>query len=72
MEIVFSEQLRGFVYGDPEFFQKVRDETVDYLIANKGWFSQFDTDIDARLSEQLMDRTWGITLRLQQCLSAVT
>ena len=47
------------IYGDAERYQQVRDETVDYIISEKSHFSAFDTDIDRRLSEQLLKRTWG-------------
>ena len=47
------------VYGNPEKFQKVRDETVDYIITRRSYFSGFEPNIDVRLSEQLINRSWG-------------
>ena len=47
------------LYGDPEQFQKVRIETVEYLIANRDRFSDFETDIGERLPEQLINCSWG-------------
>ena len=38
---------------------------VDWIIAHKQSFSDFETDIDERLSEQLMDRSWGGNLELR-------
>ena len=46
------------LFGDQERYQQVRDETVDFVIANKGWFAKFDPDIDARISKQLMNHSW--------------
>ena len=53
------------VYGDPEKFQKVRDEVVDHVIDHRSYLSSFDADIDGRLSQQLIDRSWGGHLEIQ-------
>jgi len=53
------------VYGDPEKFQKVRGEVVDHVIIHKNYFSSFDTNIDKRLSEQLVNHSWGGHLEIQ-------
>ena len=45
------------VCGDPERFRKVQGEVVDYVIIHKNYFSSFDTNIEKRLSEQLINRT---------------
>ena len=47
------------IYGDQEQFRKVRRKTVEHVIAHKSYFSEFETDIDSRLSEQLMNCSWG-------------
>lgn len=52
------------IYGDQEQYQKVGDETVDHLIANKTNFAEFETNIDWRLSDQRMDRSWGGSLEI--------
>ena len=52
------------IYGDQDLFQIVRDETVQHVIKYRGYFSNFETDIDERLSEQLMNRSWGGNLEI--------
>ena len=47
------------VYGQADSFQKVRDETVEYIISQRSFFSAFEIDIDGRLSKQLMNGVWG-------------
>ena len=39
-------------------------ETVNYIISNRSYFSAFETDIDERLCEQLMNRSWGGSLEI--------
>ena len=45
------------IYGTQEEFQKVRDEAVEWIVANRDWFELFETNFDERLSEQLMNRS---------------
>ena len=45
------------LYGDSDKHQDVRVECVEYIIMNKSHFSQFETNIDQRLTEQLLTRT---------------
>ena len=52
------------IYGDPGEYQKTREETLYYIISHNRKFSVFDTDIDWRLSEQRVNRTWGGSLEL--------
>ena len=61
----FYRAVARQVYGDPEKYQKVRDEVVDHVITHKSYFSSFDTDIDKRLSEQLINCSWGGNLEIQ-------
>ena len=53
------------IYGDQELYQRVRDETVDYIILHRGYFASFETDIDVRLSKQLVNRSWGGNLEIE-------
>ena len=53
------------VYGDSKKFQKVRDEVVNHIIAHRSYFSSWEPDIDGRLSEQLMNHSWGGHLEIQ-------
>ena len=52
------------IYGDQEQYQKVREETVDYVINHRRYFTEFETDIDERLSKQLMNHSWGGNLEI--------
>ena len=45
--------------GDQEKHLEIRREVVDYIIANKRLFSDYEVNIDERLFEQLMNRSWG-------------
>ena len=42
----------------------MRDEMINYVLAHKSYFSGFDTDIDRRLSDQQMNRSWGGNLEI--------
>ena len=53
------------IYGDQEQYQKVRFEIAEWVITHKKYFSVFGTDIDERISEQLMNRSWGGDLELE-------
>ena len=55
------------LYGDSDKHQDVRVECVEYIISHKSHFSRFETDIDQRLSEQLLTRTWVEIWRLRLC-----
>ena len=52
------------VLGDPEKHQEVRTGAVEQIIAKKSHFSPFETDIDERLSNLLMNRSWGGELEI--------
>ena len=47
------------MWGNSREYQKVRIETVDFIIKHKKRFSAFEPDIDSRLAKQLLDRTCG-------------
>ena len=53
------------IYGDQEKFQQVRRETVNWVIKHKSYFAEFETNIDERLSKQLMNRSWGGELEIK-------
>ena len=53
------------IYGDQEEYRKVRKWTVKWITANKSYFSNFETDIDERLSEQRKNHSWGGNLEIQ-------
>ena len=64
-------ELQQFVKGscasglsNREEQQKVRNETVEYIIAHKSDFADFETDIDKSLSEKLINREWGLHLEI--------
>ena len=67
----FFRAVARQVYGDPEKYQKVRDEVVDHIISHKSYFSSFDTDIDKRLSEQMINCSLGGNLEIKQNLSFI-
>ena len=60
-----SRAVARQIYGNQEQYQRVREETVDYIISNKDYFSWFETEIDERLTEQLFNRSWGGHLEIE-------
>ena len=53
------------IYGDQEHYQKVRDETMDYIILHRDYFASFEADINMRLSQQLVYRFGGGDLEIK-------
>ena len=49
------------ICGYQKEYQRVRDETVDYILSNKELFSEFELEIDKRL---LIYRSWGGNLEI--------
>ena len=45
--------------GDEEKHLEIRHETVEYIIANRSFYSEYEVNIEERLFEQLMNRSWG-------------
>ena len=45
--------------GDEKKHLEVRQEAVEYIIANRSFYSGYEVNIEARLYEQLMHRSWG-------------
>ena len=45
--------------GDEKRYPEIRHETVEYIIANRSFYSDYEVDIEERLFEQLMNRSWG-------------
>ena len=53
------------IYGDQKKFQQVRGEMVNWNIKHRSYFSEFETNIDERLSKQLMNQSWGGELEIK-------
>ena len=45
--------------GDEEWHHEIKYETVEYIIANRCFYSDYELDIEERLFEKLMNRSWG-------------
>ena len=43
--------------GDEERHHEIRYETVEYIIANRSFYSEYEVDIEERLFEKLMNRS---------------
>ena len=54
-----SCSCKAYIWASEGILEGVRDKTVDHIISRKAYFSQFEPNIDQRLSEQLMNCSWG-------------
>ena len=45
--------------GDEERDHEIRYETVEYIIVNRSFYSDYGAEIEERLFEKLMNRSWG-------------